>query len=82
MGPPEEVGKMFDFYSSHPCPAVIVPFCKTPLTSRGAGDPFVCGHRSGSAAAPHHQPHRFVPGDIPGGTGQDVGSVPAPSLSC
>lgn len=39
MGPQEEAGRMFDFYSSYPCLAIITPFRKTPLTSRGAGDP-------------------------------------------
>lgn len=33
MGPQEEARRMFDFYSPYPCPAVITPFCKTPLMS-------------------------------------------------
>lgn len=72
---------MFDFYSSYPCPAVITPFRKTPLTSRGAGDPlFVSGHGRDFAATPCRQPHRFLPGDVTGGRGRaGVGRGQRPS---
>lgn len=44
---------MFDFYSSYPCPAVITPFRKTPLTSRGAGDPSLSAGTGAILQLPH-----------------------------
>lgn len=53
MGPQEEAERMFDFYSSYPCPAVIMPFRKTPLTSRGAGDPSLSAGIGAILQLPH-----------------------------